>query len=159
MEDDAGLGDCAGMSLEGAVEALGGVLDDQRDEEACLFGALCDGLEVMPVGTDHECGVVVFAILGPEPGCPIVLAASCKRGAVERVYGRAIRRLESEVNGRPDRVAPDEPEIVSASCLHTDPLWRLERDLVAERRESRFEETAAGIHVADVDRNVIEQGL
>jgi hypothetical protein len=41
--------------------------------------------------------------------------------------------------------------------LHIDELWRLERGLVTERRESRFEETAVGIHVADIDLNVIEQ--
>jgi len=105
---------------------------------------------------DHERGVVVIAIFGPEPGGPVVLAAGGKRGAVERVYSRAIRRFKSEVHRRPDRVTADEPEIVSASCLHTYPLLRLKRDLVAERRECRFEETAAGIHVGDVDRNVVE---
>jgi hypothetical protein len=121
-----------------------------------LCGALCDGLDVMPVGADHERGVLVVAIFGPEPGGSVVLAASGKGGAVKCVHSRAIRRFKSEVHRRPDRVTADEPEIVSAGCLHIDQLWRLERDLVAERRESRFDETAAGIHVADVDLNVME---
>jgi hypothetical protein len=95
-------------------------------------------------------------LLGPEPGGAVVLAASGKGGVVECVHSRAIWRFKSEVHGRPDRVTADESEIVSAGCLHIDQLWRLERGLVAERRESRFEETAAGIHVADVDLNVME---
>ena len=84
------------------------------------------------------------------------LPPAAKGGAVKCVHSGAIRRFKSEVHRRPDRVTADEPEIVSAGCLHIDQLWRLERDLVAERRESRFEETAAGIHVADVDLNVME---
>ena len=78
---------------------------------------------------------------------------------MERVYGGAIWRFKSEVHCRPNRVAADEPEIASAGCLYIDPLWRLKRDLVAERRESRFEETPAGIHVTDVDLDVIKYGL
>jgi len=78
---------------------------------------------------------------------------------MERVHGGVIWRFKSEVHRRPNRVAADEPEIASAGCLHIDPLWRLKRDLVAERRESRFEEAPAGIHVTDVDLDVIQHGL
>jgi hypothetical protein len=113
----------------------------------------------MSVGTDRERSVVVVAILGPEPRGPVVLAASCKGGRMERVYGGAIWRFKSEVHCRPNWVAADEPEIASAGCLHIDQLWRLKRDLVAERRESRFEETPAGIQVTDVDLDVIKHGL
>lgn len=91
-----------------------------------LCGALSDGLDVMPVGADHERGVVVVAVFWPEPGGPVVLAASGKGSAVECVHSRAIRCFKSEVHRRPDRVTADEPKIFAAGCLHTNPLWRLE---------------------------------
>jgi hypothetical protein len=62
------------------------------------------------------------------------------------------------VDGGPDRVTADEPEVASSGCSHIDQLRRLDRDLVAERGESHFEEAAAGVEVADVDLDVIEHG-
>jgi hypothetical protein len=54
------------------------------------------GLDAVPVGIEHECGVVPWVIIRPQPS-PIIHPASCECGGMKGAHGRSIGRPKAEM--------------------------------------------------------------
>src|SRR5712692_7775955 len=120
-----------------------------------------DGLDAIAIGIDHECRIVVRAVMLAKAGRAVVAPAVPQRRAVERDDRLARRRREREVeagpgSGRPALLKFDR-ELVAAARLAVSDFGLVLPDAhIAESGQRRIVERRRALQVGDSKRDVVE---
>ena len=117
------------------------------------------GLDVVPVGVEHEGAVVAIAVFGSRAGRPVVPAPGSHGSGVEGVdlVGRV--RGEGDVELTTLLVPLRDREVVLLLCSERDAAVGVARRaevIEAERRQRLRVEAPAPLQVVDADREVVD---
>ena len=120
-------------------------------------GAVAHGLDVVPVGIEHEGAVVARVVDLAHAGAAVVARPGRESGLVERVHGRAVRSGERHVRGLGPSARP-EPELGLAVRPVAHHLRELEQPLHPQRHQRGVVERLGRIEVGGSDHDVVQHG-